>query len=68
MLRFIYIGIAFSLLLSLNIMVFMPSDDLLNSIPRALLWVMDLTKIDVGLTMIFNAYVVRFLIRRIHII
>ena len=68
MLRWIYIIIAFSILATLGFKDYLITDNIFINFSSASLFFLEYFKIPLGLNTIISAYILRFLIRRLHLI
>jgi hypothetical protein len=67
-LRWIYIIVAFVILLSLGLNDFLITSNLFVGFPNSVLFFIDFFQIPFGLNSLISAFILRFLIRRVHLI
>ncbi len=68
MLRWVYIGIAMTILFALGFNDYLITTDLLADFPPSVLYFTDYFRIPFGLNVLISAYTLRFVIRRVHLI
>ena len=68
MLRWIYIASSFGLLMVLGINDYLITSNLFSAFPDSILFFIDLFMIPDGLNIIISSYILRFLIKRLHLI
>ncbi|WP_428086487.1 DUF2523 family protein [Candidatus Thioglobus sp.] len=68
MLRWIYVIAAFGLLLGLGINDYLITSNIFSALPSSVLFFIDFFEIPQGLNIVISAYILRFLIRRLHFV
>lgn len=68
MLRWIYVIAAFGILITLGVNDWLITSNLFSSLPGSVLFFVDLFEVPEGLNIIISAYILRFLIRRLHLV
>ena len=68
MLRWVYVIAAFAILLGLGVNSYLITSNIFSALPNSVLFFIDLFEIPQGLNIIISAYILRFLIRRLHLV
>ena len=68
MLRWIYIIAAFGLLVGLGVNDYLITSNVFSTLPNSVLFFIDLFELPQGLNIFISAYMLRFLIRRLHFV
>ena len=68
MLRWVYVIAAFGLLFGLGINDYLITSNIFSALPSSVLFFIDLFEIPQGLNIVISAYILRFLIRRLHFV